>query len=53
MDSENEVIDEKAGSSLVIPQSVQRAAGDVVHQAFERLLSSDVQVTTAAEGKRF
>ena len=36
----------------MIPQSVQRAAGDVVHQAFERLLSSDVQVTTAAEGKR-
>jgi len=52
MDSENEVTDEKAGMSLVIPQSVQRAAGDVVHQAFERLLSSDVQVTTAAEGKR-
>ena len=52
MDSENEVIDEKAGTSLVIPQSVQRAAGDVVHQAFERLISSDVHVTTATEGKR-
>ena len=52
MDSESEVIDEKAGTSLVIPQSVQRAAGDVVHQAFERLLSSDVHVATAAEGKR-
>jgi hypothetical protein len=52
MDSESEVIDEKAGTSLVIPQSVQRAAGDVVHQGFERLLSSDVHVTTAAEGKR-
>ena len=52
MDSESEVIDEKAGTSLVIPQSVQRAAGDVVHQAFERLLSSDVHVTTATEGKR-
>jgi hypothetical protein len=52
MDSESEVIDEKAGTSLVIPPSVQRAAGDVVHQAFERLLSSDVHVTTAAEGKR-
>ena len=52
MDSESEVIDEKAGTSLVIPQSVQRAAGDVVHQAFERLLSSDLHVTTAAEGKR-
>ncbi len=52
MDSESEVTDSKAGTLLAIPQSVQRAAGDVVHQAFERLLSSDVQVTTAAEGKR-
>jgi hypothetical protein len=52
MDSETEVIDEKAGMALVIPQSVQRAADDVVHQAFERLLSSDLHVTTAAEGKR-
>jgi hypothetical protein len=40
MDSESEVIDEKAGRSLVISQSVQRAAGEVVHQAFERLISS-------------
>ena len=52
MDSENEVTDGKAGTFLAIPQSVQRAAGEVIHQAFERLLSSDVQVTTAAEGKR-
>jgi hypothetical protein len=52
MDSENEVTDEKAGTSLVIPHSVQRAAGDVVHQAFERLVSSDAHVTTAAAGKR-
>ena len=52
MDSESEVTDEKAGRSLAIPQTVQRAAGDVVHQAFERLLSSDLHVTTAAEGKR-
>ncbi len=52
MNPENEVTDEKAGASLAIPQSVQRAASDVVHQAFERLLSSDVHVTTAAEGKR-
>jgi hypothetical protein len=47
-----QVTDETAGASLAIPQSVQRAAGDLVHQAFERLLSSDVRVTTAAEGKR-
>jgi hypothetical protein len=52
MDSESDVIEEKAGMSLVIPQSVQRAADDVVHHAFERLLSSNVHVTTAAEGKR-
>ncbi len=40
------------GVLLDIPRSVERAAGDVVHQAFERLLSSDVRVTTAAEAKR-
>ena len=53
MDSENDVTDERASAALAIPQSVQRAAGDVVHQAFERLLSSDVSVTSAAQGKRF
>ena len=52
MDSENEVTDEKAGTALAIPQSVQRAAGDVIHQAFGRLLSSNLHVTTAAEAKR-
>ncbi len=52
MVSENEVPDETTGTLLAIPQSLQRAAGDVVHQAFERLLSSDVHVTTATEGKR-
>ena len=50
--SENEVTEQTAGTLLSIPQSVQRAAGDVLHQAFERLLSSDVRVTSAAEGKR-
>ncbi|MGH3128735.1 MAG: hypothetical protein ACRDPX_12520 [Gaiellaceae bacterium] len=40
------------GTLLAIPRSVERAAGDVVHQTFERLLSSDVRVTTAAEAKR-
>jgi hypothetical protein len=52
VDADNVVTDKKADTLLAIPQSVQRAAGDVVHQAFERLLSSDVHVTTAAEGKR-
>jgi hypothetical protein len=50
--TDNEVTDNKASMLLAIPQSLQRAAGDVVRQAFERLLSSDVHVTTAAEGKR-
>jgi hypothetical protein len=40
------------GALLAIPRSVERAAGDVVHQAFERMLSSDVRVTTAADAKR-
>lgn len=44
--------DENTGSVLAIPRAVERAAADVVRQAFERLLSSDVQVTTAAEAKR-
>lgn len=52
MDSENDVTDKGASSARAIPRSVQRAAGDVVHQAFERLLSSEVRVTSAAQGKR-
>jgi hypothetical protein len=43
---------EKPGTLLAIPRTVERAAGDVIHQAFERLLSSDVEVKTAAEAKR-
>ena len=43
---------EKPGTLLAIPRTVERAAGDVVHQAFERLLSSDVEVKTAADAKR-
>ena len=44
--------DEKSSSLLAVPRSVERAAGDVVHQAFERLLASDIHVTSAAEAKR-
>ena len=44
--------DENSSSLLAIPRSVERAAGDVVHQAFERLLSSDMAVTSAAQAKR-
>jgi hypothetical protein len=43
---------EETSSQLAIPSTVERAARDVVHQAFERLLSSDMHVTTAAEAKR-
>jgi len=42
----------RPGTLLAIPQTVERAAGDVVHQALERLLSSDIEVETAAEAKR-
>ena len=48
MDSQTE---EKPGALLAIPRAVERSAGDVVQQAFERLLSSDLRVTSAAEGK--
>ena len=52
MDSENHAPDESASTALAITRSVQRATGDVVHQAFERLLSSDLHVTSADQGKR-
>ena len=44
--------DEKSLSLLVIPHAVERAAGDVFHQAFGRLLFSDIRVTSGAEAKR-
>ena len=42
--------DDNAGPG--IPDALARAAAQVVSQAFERVLSSDLRVTTAAEGKR-
>ena len=45
-------MEERAGSLLAIPRTVERAAGDVVYRAFERLLSSDLHVTSAADAKR-
>jgi hypothetical protein len=45
-------VEEKTGSLHAIPRTVERAAGDVVSQAFERLLSSDIRVTSAAEARR-
>ena len=44
--------DVKSRSLLAIPHAVERAAGDVIHEAFERLLSSDIHVTSGAEAKR-
>jgi hypothetical protein len=40
------------GTLLAIPRVLERSAGDVVQQAFERLLSSTTRVTTAAEARR-
>jgi hypothetical protein len=45
-------VEEKVGSLLAVPRTVERAVGDVVHQAFERLLSSDIHVTSAADATR-
>jgi hypothetical protein len=39
-------------SLLAVPRAVEQAAGDLVHEAFNRLLSSETRVTTAAEAKR-
>jgi hypothetical protein len=44
--------DERGRTLLAIPRVLERSAGDVVQQAFDRLLSSDTSVTTAAEARR-
>ena len=44
--------EERDRTLLAIPRVLERSAGDVVHQAFDRLLSSDTAVTTAAEARR-
>lgn len=43
---------EGTGGLVAIPRVLERSAGDVVHEAFKRLLSSNLRVTTAAEAKR-
>jgi hypothetical protein len=43
---------EGGGTVLAIPRTAERAVQEVVVQAFERLLSSDVQVRSAADAKR-
>jgi hypothetical protein len=45
-------VDEKPGTLLAIPRRVELAGGDVVQQAFQRLLSSDLHVTSAADANR-
>jgi len=44
--------EEKTASLLAIPRVVERSAGDLVHDGFDRLLSSEIRVTTAADAKR-
>lgn len=43
---------ERVGAHVAIPRALERSAGDIVQQVFERLLASDLPVTSAAEGKR-
>jgi hypothetical protein len=45
-------VEERAGALVSIPRTVERAAEEVVRQAFERLLSSDIHVLSAADAKR-
>ena len=43
---------ERTASLLAMPRAAERSAGELVHQAFDRLLSSEARVTSAAEAKR-
>jgi hypothetical protein len=44
-------VEDKTGFLLALPSTVERSAGEVVNQAFQRLLSSDIHVTSAADAK--
>jgi hypothetical protein len=44
--------EDRTGTFFAMPRLLERAAGDVVHLAFDRLLSTDTAVTTAAEANR-
>ena len=44
--------EDRTGALLAIPRVLERSAGDVVQQAFDRLLSSNTTVRTAAEARR-
>jgi hypothetical protein len=52
MTSSRDPFDDGRAGLLGIPDAVARAAGQVVTQAFDRVLSSDLRVASAAEGKR-
>lgn len=45
-------VETNAGSLPALPRALERAAGEVFSQAFERLLASDLHVTSAADAKR-
>jgi hypothetical protein len=45
-------VEEEAGSVLAIPRVAERTAGDLVHEALERVLFADILVTSAADAKR-
>lgn len=44
--------EESASPLRALPRDLERSAEDIVRQAFDRLLSSDTRVTTAAQAKR-
>jgi hypothetical protein len=44
--------EERTGTLLALPGRLERSAAEVVHQAFDRLLSSNIRVTTATEARR-
>ena len=45
-------ITDESSALLAIPRALERSAEDLVHQAMNRLLSSDTRVTTAADARR-
>jgi hypothetical protein len=44
-------IEDTTAFLLALPSALERSAAEIVNQAFERMLSSDVHVTSAAEAK--
>lgn len=51
MERHPDVVDGPSGPAA-IPETVARAAGQIVSQTVERVLASDLRVTSAEEGKR-